>query len=289
MTDEIEGRPSPESDEGKAIAELEQEDTEIEGAKPAPEKPAEKPVVPPEKPEDDEEDEVKPEEEGKPERPARTPTMVEAYKLKIAEDQKGKAEARITELENQIKELGSQKGPITAAQQDDIEAEIKAVADEMGVEPEHLKKFADTLLKRTKPSEDVSKTLQTIKEERELEKQENAYADEFTKDVLPLLKEKYADLSDQALSKLKSDLKDLAFSEAYAKLPLSEIFKIKEETLGIKPRARAGESRSVRMRGSDVVDVDSIDEETFNSLPADKIDEFIAKKGTSNGWSTNRK
>lgn len=275
MSTENEGKsPAPESLEAQALAELEEEGHTIEGKEPAP---VVEPVKEPEKPKEEPKELVK-----EPERPARTPTMVEAWKLNVAEDQKQKALTRVTELEAEVKKISEQKGPVTVTQEKEIADEIKAIADETGADATVLTRMAEIILKRApKPSGDVEKKLQTLEKERELQKQLDVYNSEFEKDVLPLVKD--YNLSAESLSQLKSTLKDYAFSDTYSRVPLAEIFKIKEGSLELKAPKKSSEGKGLKVRENDAVDLENLSEEDFAKLPADKAEEFVKRK-SAGGW-----
>lgn len=277
MPNNNEGNPAPESLEAKVLAELEKEGNEIEGKEQPELKKEETPIIP--KEEVKETPKEIPKEEPA-EKPHRLPTMVEAWKLKVAEDQKASLEKDLTDLKARVEEMSKQKAPITNEQKSEIQDDIRAIADEAGVDANFLTKFADTILKKAKPSEDIQNTLKELQEEKELAKQENLYSKEFEADVLPIVEE--YNLSGQALSQLKKSLKDLAFSETYAKVPLKEIFKLKEETFEIKAPKKSAEGKGIKHR-SETVDLDNLDEDKFKNLTPEQLDKFIAQK-SSGGW-----
>lgn len=278
-----EGTPAPGSEGAQALAELEKEGHTVEGAQPA--TPAEAPKAP-----ETPKEEVKAPEVTTPEKPDRSPTMVEAWKLKVAEDQKAGLEKDLTDLKAKVEELSKQKAPVTQAQEKDIADEIKAIAEgREGVDVELLTKFADTILKKAeakyKPSAEIEKTLGDLKAKQQLDDELAQYSQEFEKDVLPLIKD--MQLSDAALSELKSSLKDLAFSETYAKVPLKEIFQIKQETLNIKAPKKSSEGKGPKSRANEVVDLENLDEESFRKLPDDAVMALADKN--SGTWNTNKK
>lgn len=279
MSDKNEGFEAPKDPVAKeALNQLQKEGDEAEKAKNPEPKKEETKIE--EKPKEEPKKQEPPKEEPKIER---TPTMVEAYKLKIAEDQKGKALERITELESELEKVSKQKAPITETQKENIADEIKAIAEEAGVDAGFLTKFADSILKRAKPGEEVTQTLEKLKEKEILADQLNQYSTEFSKDIEPLVKEKYQ-LSDAALSQLKSELKDLAFSETYAKVPLKEIFKMKEDALGLKEPKKSSEGKGIKARAGEVVDLENLDEDSFKNLPDAEVEKLASRN--SSGWKT---
>lgn len=273
MPNEIEG-VAPESLEAKALAELQKEGHEIGTHQPDSNDGEIKDTpIPPKEPVIDN----PPQEEIKPER---IPTMVEAWKLKVAEDQKANLEKDLIDLKAKVEELSKQKDPITQTQKLEISEEIKNMAEEAGIDANFLTKFAEAILQKAKPSEDLRATIKDLQEEKELIKQDNLYSKEFENDILPLVKD-YG-LSGQALSQLKSSLKDMAFSETYAKVPLKEIFKLKEDTFDLKVSKKSAEGRGVKIR-TEVVDIENIDEEQFKNLSYEQV-EKLEKQKTSGGW-----
>lgn len=300
MTDtNIEGRPAPESEEGKALAELEAEGEHIDAPKVGDEKKGDETVVEtPEAKTAREETEKGDANEAaglnrdgspKDDKIQRTPTMVEAWKLHTAEGQKDAAIKQVAELQAKLDELSGQKGPVSKAQIEDIDNDIKAIAEESGYDETFLKKFANTILLKAKPSGDTEKQLKEIQDRLALDNELKLYSDEFEKDVVPLIKEKYPDLPTDTLSQLKSTLRDLAFSDTYAKVPLKEIFQIKESTLNIKAPKRSSENKGVRVRNDGIVDMDNLSETDFSNLSPEKVEEFLQRKGGDGGWKSPKK
>jgi len=102
---------APDSLEAQALAELQAEGNEVGEAQPIPDDgEVKEQAVEVKEPKTPKTPEVETEEEPE---PNRTPTMVEAWKLKVAEDQKGTAEKQVAELEAKIEELSKQSRPIT--------------------------------------------------------------------------------------------------------------------------------------------------------------------------------
>lgn len=276
MSNANEGAPAPDSLEAKALAELEKEGHVVEGKEPPETKEEPKAPTPPK-------EEVKEEEPAKEEpKPERTPQMVETWKLRVAEEQKAALQAKLDELTKQ-------KDPVNKTQAiaitEDVEAIIKE-AEANGTDGTFLRKLAASIISKAQPPAEIVQTLESLKKERELEKQLNVYQAEFEKDVLPLVKE--YNLPDTALLKLRQTLKDYAFSETYAKVPLREIFKIKEGELDLKAPKRSSESKGVKARASDVVDLNNLDEEAFGKLTPAQIEQFVDVK-TASVWKRNKK
>lgn len=271
--------PAPDSIEGKAIAELEKEGHVIEGKESAPKEPVKEPETPKVEPKVDapkDEPKTPPADDKKPDR---SPKMVETWKLKVAEDQKEALQKQLTDLQAK---LGSQDTPVTKAQEKEIKDEIAEIFKDTDVDTGKLAQLSEAILKRATakvPSVDLESTVKKLQEERELEKELNAYSNEFDKDVLPLVAE--YQLSGEALSQFKSTLRDYAFSETYAKVPLKEIFALKQAEFNLSVPKKSSEGKAIKGRAADVVDIDNLSEEDFAKLPADKIEEFMQKKSSS--------
>lgn len=291
MSKTIEGAPAPKSEVEQALAELEKEGHTIEGREaPAPkEEPKEvaKDEEPKDEPKDAPKDEPKDKPEDEPKKPERTPTMVEAWKLEVATSQNEKNKTLVAELSAKLEEINKQKAPVTQVQKDDIAAEIKALAGDKEVDVEFLTKFAENLLTKAeakyKPAADAIKTIDDFKQKQMLEGELNEYSKEFDKDVLPLVKD--LNLSDTTLSDLKKSLRDIAFSETYAKVPLKEIFAIKQSTFNLTAPKKSSEGKGPKGRATEVVDLDNMSEEDFGKLTPAQVEEFTSRKGGTGGWS----
>jgi hypothetical protein len=290
MSIETVSAPAPDSIEAKALAELEKDGHVIGTEKPdvndgeikdTPAPPKETPKA--DAPKVDAPQKDAPVDEEK--KPDRAPTMVEAWKLRTAEDQKDKLAKQVSELSIKLDELSKQKAPVTVNQAEDIKEEIAKLAKDKDVDVEFLTGFADSILRKAeskyKPSADIEKTVKQLQSERQLEKELNEYSNEFDKDVTPLLEE--YQLSGEALSRLKKSLRDYAFSETYAKVPLKEIFAIKKSEFSLQVPKKSSEGKGVKARANDVVDIENISEDDFSKLPPEKIEEFMSKR-TSGTW-----
>ena len=285
-----EGTPAPMSIEAQAIAELEKEGHVISDTKIQPNPNDGEIKESPIPPKEEVKVEVKPKEETPKDepKPDRTPTMVETWKLRVAEDQKAGLEKDMQELKAKVEELSKQKTPITQIQKDDIAEEIKALAGDKEVDTEFLTKFADTILKKAeskyKPSADIEKTLKEFKDSQKLNKQLLEYSNEFDKDVAPLVKD--YQLSDQALSDMKTKLRDLAFSETYMKVPLKEIFQIKQNEFNLIVPKKSSEGKGIKTRANEMIDLDNVDEDSFSKMTPEQVLEFEKRK--SGSWNTRK-
>lgn len=267
-----------------ALAELEKEGQFVEGKQPPETKEVEKPKEPSIEEKKEEISPVKTEEK----KADRSPSMVEAWKLKVAEDQKEAALTAKKELEAKLEELSKQKGQITEDQASDISDEIKKLAGEKEVDVDFLTNFAQSILKKAgdkiKSVETLQKTVDELKKGEQLNKELIQYNEEFTKDILPLIKD--FQLSDSTLLELKASLKDYAFSETYAKVPLKEIFLIKQSSLNIQAPKKSSEGKTIKGRANEVIDLENLSEEDFSKLPDSAIEALASKNKGS--WNTRK-
>jgi hypothetical protein len=288
MANEIEGVSGPVSDTTRqALESLKAEGHTIDESLPAKFGDDEE-VIENEK--EEEAPQATPEKEPEPEAPKEQPkqerehSYVPAWKLKVAEDQKAKAEARYQEAQGEIERL-SRKPEMTNSDKENLGDALEALGDEFGVDKNFLAKLEKAIVSKTSIPKDISeklKELDVIKQDRAKEYQENSYLKEFESDVLPIIKAENPNISETALSQIKDNLKKYAFSEEYAKLPLNKVFKVEKETLGIPvatPHKKTVESsRSGTTRATTTIDFDDMSEEQFKTLAPEQMLEFAKYK-----------
>lgn len=156
------------------------------------------------------------EEEGEEEaEPKRTPKLVELYKFKIAQK---KWEKEKKELEERIRELSEQNKGKTEAEKSEG---IKEFAEKYGID----ESFVSDLLKLAKPNvstAEFQEELKALKEEKEWQKQYQEFDKEFTDKVEPILIED--NIPEKKRPKLKSLMRELAFTERFASWPADDIY-----------------------------------------------------------------
>lgn len=250
----------------------ENEDGEIKDPAPAPKEEKKPDVIPPkeEKPKEEKPaDAIIPKDEKKP----RDVKFVEAYKLKIAESQKEATEKKLAEATAEIERL-SKKSDLTPKDKEVLNDSINDLtAKYPDIDPNLLKDLQDSILKKVvapKEVQEALKELATIKAERNESLEAIEYSKDFEKDVMPLIKAEHPNLSDEALLQIKDSLKVFAYSEEYAKVSLSKIYKAEKESLNIPvsvPKKKSSENgSSFKTRDSGAVDFDSMTEEGFKNL-----------------------
>lgn len=237
--------------------------------------------------EDDEEDATKPDE-----KPNRESKFIPAYKYEIIKNQKASTEKQLAEANAKIEELSKQKpSELSNSEKKELGDAYKVIAEKHNVDPELLKDLKNLLASEISTPAEVMeklKELDTIKADRAKEFADNAYNKEFDKDILPLLKAEYPDISDETLSSIKNDLKTIAFTEEYGKLPLNKVFMAEKSSFKIVSNPKRKSSETVRpgaSRSIETIDYDNMDENTFNSLPPAKQLEFSrAMASKNNAW-----
>ena len=237
----------------------------------------------PEEPQDTTED---PQEPVVVNRVPKEPTVIPAWKAKIAEERLSKENA---ELRAQIEAY--QKAPTQENKQEVRQsiADIRQLAQEEGLELDErqerfFNKMASALTQNAVP-QDLLKNVEAFAQQQQIDHLEREYEQEFSKDVLPLIKEQYGELPEKELATLRQKLHDTAFSETYAKVPLKKVFLAESQDLAIKtPKQPIVTNRSGRTRNADI-DLSNIDEQSFASLSDDQVDAFIAKKAGNGTWS----
>ncbi len=258
--------------------------------------PEPKKETPKEEPKKEVKTEDKPKEGEEPKDPAANHKKVEreisyvpAWKLKVAEDQKEKLQKELEDLKTKGDKMAdkNQSGELSKEDKADLDAEAKAIAEKYGYDADFVKDIQNLMAKKAGDfvPKDVIESINQMKEERNQLFQENAFGEDFESSVVPLILAENPDISKEVLSKIKSEIHDMAFSEVYAKVPLNEIFVLKKSAFNIEPPAKKKSSEndgSGKARPSDVVDYDNMDEETFLQLPPDKkleVSKHLATKG----------
>ena len=146
----------------------------------------------------------------------RTPKLIPAYKH---ETFKSQSEQREKALKAKIENLESELSNKTEVQSND---EIKKFAEDNGVE----ESLVAGILKLTgipKLKKEFDEKLSKLERERSESVQDKEFEKDYEKSVIPLLEEQ--GVPKEKWNEAKKMLKDLAFSEDYAKTPLKVIFK----------------------------------------------------------------
>jgi len=211
------------------------------------------------------------------------PTLIPAWKAKIAEE---RLEKENEILRQQLEALQRNPTQENREQVQDSVANIRELASQHGLElNDQQEQFFNALVQRNSVPQDLLQNMQALQQQKEIDYLETQYNEEFSKDVAPLLKERYGDLPEKQLATLRQKLHDVAFTEAYAKVPLKKIFLAESEDLAIKPsKEHIVTNKSGKTRGTEL-DFSSVDEDTFKALDGDSLDKFIEAKSGQSKWS----
>jgi hypothetical protein len=232
-----------------------------------------------------------PKDDGKP-KVDREVSYVEAWKLKVAEGQKAALEKELADLKAKGDSMADKNKSGELSKEDKVELgdDVKAIAEKYGYDENFVKDIEGLISKKAAQAipKDLLDTVNAMKEKTSHEFQERAFADDFEASVMPLVLKENPDISKEVLSKIKTEIHNMAFSETYAKVPLQEIFTLKKSGFNIEPPVKKKSSEndgSGKARPSEVVDYDNMDEDTFLQLPPDKkleVSAYLAKKGGRN-------
>lgn len=263
----IEGR-EPETQEEPIQAEPQQEEDVVEETQ--------EPEVPSQTTEDDEVEVI--------DRVPKEPTLIPAWKAKIAEE---RLKRENEELRQQVEAY--QANPTKENKQaiQDSADDVLELASNLGLELDDKQAQFFKAIMGTKNAvpEDLVKDIQAFQQQKQIDYLNDQFNQEFTTDVLPLVKEKYGELSETQLTALRQKLHDTAFTETYAKVPLKKVFRAEMDEFDIKPpkhpilTSKSGKTRNTEL------DLSNVDEETFANLDGDQIDAFVQQKAGNNPWS----
>jgi uncharacterized protein (UPF0305 family) len=242
-----------------------------------------KEVTPEDKPDMGEEN------KGTPAKVEREVSYVPAWKLKVAEGQKDALAKELEDLRAKGDKLADENksGELSKENKDELNDDVKAIAEKYGYDENFVKDIEGLISKKAAQAipKDLLETVNTMREKSNQEFQERAFAEDFETSVIPLVLKENPDISKEVLSKIKSEIHDIAFSEVYSKVPLNEIFALKKSAFDIEPPVKKKSSEndgSGKARPSEVVDYDNMDEDTFVQLSPEKkleVSEYMAKKG----------
>lgn len=215
---------------------------EIDGAATPPAPAADKPAEGAKPPEDKKPEDKKPADgapadgkpaDGKPEDKKPAPRKpIKLMPTYVHEIEKGKLTKEIERLTTALAGKGPQKDGKPAPTADDVDAEIKALADKHGFSEEFAKDLLAISIKKiggVKLPEGLEKKLETVdamQAERETEKAEKEFSDDFSTIVLPLIKAEYgADVPDSVVADIKANLKEKSVSAGFENVPYEILYK----------------------------------------------------------------
>ena len=228
--------------------------------------------------------------EEKPVEVKRDMSFVPAYKLKIVESQKEATEKELADAKARIESLSKQPDNLNTEDKKNLEDAIKILSEKHNVDPELLKDIKSLVENKNSMPKDVEEKLKlvdTLLEEKtnkddqvKLQQLEISYTAEFEKDVLPLLKVENPKISDEAILKIKEDMKVLAFSEGYNILSLKKIWLAEKDSFkiptNVEHRKTTEDDKSGKTRSATEIDFDNMSEEKFKNLSDADTEKYLA-------------
>lgn len=237
ILDEIEKETKPPSDP-KAPA---------DGGKDKP--PVATPPADPKKPE-----EVKPKDgDGKPDEnkeDRRDVSLMPAWQHKAAESKWNKERNELTtKIEALSKPAATPPAPGEPAKPTapapDVKAKLAEIAEQSGMPVESVTAIYELAAansgKIPKDVEERLSKIDTLTAEREKEVEDAKFTSDFSRLIVPLIKKEYGDdVSQDVIQKIQNDLKSVAYTPEYSKVPYSEIYRGKDNFRGIIPPPKRG-------------------------------------------------
>ena len=197
---------------------------------------------------------------------SRTPKVMPIYKHKIKEKEWQK---KYNAIEQELKEAKSKP---TVEQTD----KAKTLADKYGVEEGLITDLIEAVGSNIKPDEGVKKQLDNLASAQAEAKELEAFDNEFKSDIATL-----DSIKKENLDEAKKLLKELAFTEEYAKVPLKKIIRFAEfDKFKGEPKKgkKSAESSKTGKRGNVVKYEDWTNEDWKNASDSefDKASEYMA-------------
>lgn len=228
------------------------------------EKPEEKvePKKPDEKPKEEPKDKPSDAEDKKPDEKSRK--QVKLIPAWVHETAKSTWEKKEAELNQRIIDAakGSAKDKEEVKDKDshsNVDTQLRKKTDEIankyGVDPdeeyERALAYRDSL-KPENPKMEIPKEItegldkiNKYEHEKQVEAEEAHFNSDFTNKILPLIKTEYGnDVPASTIEDLKEKVKAKAYSEDYAKVPLTTIYRGEEEFRDVIPKKQAGSEKS---------------------------------------------
>ena len=200
----------------------------------------------------------------------RTPKLMPLWKYNVAEKKWNKERG---ELEGKLQEALKIKDTPEKTEK------IKEIAEKYGmdeaminelvglVQPIIPKAIMDDIAQLKKASETTTEQQQELEFDRD-----------FNKSVLPLIKEEYPEASEKLVSRIKSLVDKLAFTNELIGTPLSMIYKGSEQFRGVKGKKSAESSTgSGRIEKVNIEGVTPEDIEDMSDAEFDKFSDAAAK------------
>jgi hypothetical protein len=203
----------------------------------------------------------------------RTPKLMPLWKHNVAEKHWGKEKE---ELESKLQEALKVKDSPEKTEK------IKEIAEKFGLDAEMVSEIVG--LSQSATPKDVLSRLEKLEKTSETtteQQQDVEFERDFSKNVLPLIKDEYPEASDKLVGRIKTLIESLAFTEELIGTPLSMIYKGSEQFRGVKGKKSAESSTgSGRIEKVGIEGVTPEDIENMSDAEFDKFSDAAAKGTT---------
>jgi hypothetical protein len=232
-------------------------------------------VEEPEKPKDEKPDEGKKPDEGEKGKEKKEPSLMPRWQHEVAVKNLEKEKADLQKQLEEKSKTPSPEKPLETAQPED---DIKALAEELGADPDALRKIIDKAAERAKGNQQLPPELQELAKNlpdlQALTQQyketvaEQEFSKEFEQYVVPLVEKEYPQLSREQLLHIKSTLREKATDSKFLTTPLDVLYRGLDDFRGVVPSPhKGGESgRGSQGRSQEVIDFENMTEEQFVTL-----------------------
>lgn len=228
----------------------------------------------------------------KPQRKPREPKLIEAWRAEVEKKKLlKKAEEEKQELLNQLNQLKEEfenfkrshtKSQITEEEQN-VELKIKELSQKYNIDESFLRDIYSTLKPKVLlPKELIEKIseIDRIKEENRIKQEDLIFEGEFNRYIVPKLREKYSDLTENEIEKVKEVVKNDYFSEKYITLEIDELFKLNSDKYEkyLSPRKYSVEdknAKNVSRESFTKIDYNSLTEEDFAKMSEEEREKVI--------------
>lgn len=209
------------------------------------------------------------------------PALMPAWEHKVAQKNWEKEREQLTQELEALRANPTQQNREQVMQS---AGNLREMASQYGLElDERQERFFQSLVSQaTAVPEQLTKKLEALEQDRQIAYLETQYENEFLKDVAPLL----AEVPTEQQAELKRKLHDLAFSEAYAKVPLKKVFLAEQDTFNVAPTrhkvsmdtTKQGKSRTV------VTDYSNLSEDDVAKLSPEEFEKYADNLEGKSKW-----
>lgn len=214
----------------------------------------------------------------------RTPLIPSGRLTKIEKEQK----EFFTEIRGLIEGLGKKidSRPDTEKGQEQADEDIRQFAEANNLHEDVVKGLISIVEKRfpkAQPGDPaLTEKLQSVLEEREMDRQEAIFTRDFDKNVLPILQKEFPNATAAEVATVRAKLQELAFTEEYARTTLPVIYKGVDEFRGLitpKGRKSAESGKGGGAPSNTATDYENVTAEDIGKMSDDEFEKFSEEMG----------